>query len=352
MNQYNSNTNINTSNPIDESTTKAFNLNTLNNLNLVNNQNGLNNNNYYNKMNNYFSSYFLNKNILILDKDEDPIKIIENCDNAYIDQPITFLQIASGCITENEFGVYLDKPQGLYFTFYFKEKSNCFCRNCFKSSVMYFDMYANYVPSGKEIEEKVDNHYFAITRMCGCSDRLWFCDCIRPKMKVSFAQGGKHIGTIVDSCACCDDLLQVYDSNDELIYSIRTSCWQIGLCCGRNAETVAKIDFKILDTNGIRVGHIVKVPSSEDKLSQLMVFSRGGHDASNSFNVNFPKGCPPEHKFLLIIAAIKLGYQFFTKNANQCCTTCNRYCCNMCYYYYFPCKHIFSCCPFVTCDCC
>ena len=210
-------------------------------------------------------------------------------------------------------------------------------------------MWANYTPNAKEIEEKIGNRYFSIERSCGCSHRLYFCNCIRPKMYVKLAKDGRYLGKIIDVCALCDELLEIYDESDQLIYKIKTSCWQIGLCCGRNAETVAKIDFKVYNPNDIEVGHIVKMVSTADKLAQIAVFSHGGfHDSSNSFTVNFPAGCPPEHKFLLIIAAIKIGYQFFTKNVNQCVAKCNM-CCNNCLHILcFPYRRLLS---FLPCIC-
>lgn len=56
---------------------------------------------------------------------ENPKDIIGDCENAIVMQPTTYLQMASGCITENEYDVILDSPQGLVYAFYFKEKSNC-----------------------------------------------------------------------------------------------------------------------------------------------------------------------------------------------------------------------------------
>ena len=341
MSQYNLNNNQTINNiPSGDNTLNNLNLNTYSNQNLENNQSTTDLNNkdlpFYDRAHNLHELY---KNQFTV----DPLKDIENCENAIIDQPITYLQLASGCITENEFSVYLDTPRGLLYTFYFKEKSNCFVRNCFKSSDMCFDMWANYVTSSKEIEEKVDNRYFSLERSCGCSHRLYFCNCIRPKLYVKLAKDGRYLGKIIDVCACCDDLLEIYDESDQLIYKIKTSCWQIGLCCSRNAETVAKIDFKIYDPNSFLVGHIVKMVSTADKIAQISVFSHGGfHDASNSFIVNFPAGCSPEHKFLLIIAAIKIGYQFFTKNVNQCVSRCNMYCANWLYYCCFPYRNIFA----------
>ena len=266
----------------------------------------------------------------------DPINVIENCNNAIVKQPTTYLQIASGCITENEYDVVLDSPQGLVYAFYFKEKSSCCNRNCCNPATRHFDMYANYVPSAKEIEHKVERRYFFIERLCGCNSFCCCCNCIRPKMKITYAKTGQYLGLIVDSWDCCNHKLEIYDNTDQLIYEIKTSCCQIGLCCGRNAETVAKIDFKTYNLDTI-VGHLIKIPSTKDKTAQSEVDAHiGFHDASNSFIVNFPENATPDHKFLLIIAAIKLGYQFFTHNKSEyeydCCQSCG----NLCNYCCFP----------------
>lgn len=93
-------------------------------------------------------------------------------------------------------------------------------------------------------------------------------------MFIYYEKTGQYLGKIIDSCSCCDKLLEIYDSNESLIYEIRTSCCQLGLCCGRNAETVAKIDFKVVvpETQEI-VGHLVKIPSLNDKKGQEKVES-------------------------------------------------------------------------------
>ena len=287
---------------------------------------------------------------------EDPKDVIGDCDNAIVMQPTTYLEMVTGCITENEYDVILDYPQGLVYAFYFKEKSNCCCRNCCKQATRPFDMFSNIVPNGKAIEHKKENHYFKIERSCGCNHYCCCCNCIRPKMFIYYEKTGQYLGKIIDSCSCCDKLLEIYDSNESLIYEIRTSCCQLGLCCGRNAETVAKIDFKVVvpETQEI-VGHLVKIPSLNDKKGQERVESREGfHDSSNSFIVNFPDGASPDDKFLLTIAAIKLGYQFFTHNTSRCWNSCNNYCGNCCNYLALPIK--FTCGPFCcccpTCACC
>jgi len=287
---------------------------------------------------------------------ENPKDIIGDCENAIVMQPTTYLQMASGCVTENEYDVILDSPQGLVYAFYFKEKSNCYCRNCCRQATRSFDMFANIVPSGKAIEHKRDNHYFKIERSSGYNDYYCCCNCVRPKMFIYYEKTGQLLGKIIDSCSCCDKLLEIYDSSESLIYEIRTSCCQLGLCCGRNAETVAKIDFKVVapETQEV-IGHLIKIPSLNDKIGRGMVESyQGFHDASNSFIINFPNGASPDDKFLLTIAAIKLGYQFFTQNTCNCCNSCNSYCGNFCNFCTLPCKFMFGpfCCCGPCCMCC
>lgn len=288
---------------------------------------------------------------------EDPKDVIGDCKNAIIFQPTTYLQMASGCITENEYDVLLDSPQGLVYAFYFKEKSHCCCRNCCRQQQRPFDMYANIVPSGKPYEQRRDNHYFRIERSFGCDHYCCFCNCIRPKMYVYYEKTGQYVGKIIDSCRCCHNMLEIYDSTEKLIYEVGAHCCQLGFCCGRNAETVAKIDFKVFgpeNKDGKEeqdpIGHLIKIPSLNDKIGRSMVQShRGFHDDSNSFIVNFPEGASPDEKFLLVIAAIKLGYQFFTHNTSECCDRCNECCCNCCNYLCFLFRRIIN---IPCCFCC
>ena len=199
----------------------------------------------------------------------DPLDVIGNCENAIINQPTTYLQIATGCITENEYDVILDTPQGLVYAFYFKEKSNCCCRNCCKQAKRPLCIYGNYIPSGKDIMHKVERHYFDIERHCGCNHILCFCNFIRPKIWIYYSKSGKCLGSIIDACDFTKKMLEIYDDNEQLIYTIETSCCQIGLCYGRNAETVAKINFRIFDSSGKLLGHIIKIPSISDRLAQI-----------------------------------------------------------------------------------
>ena len=333
--------------------TDELNLNSINQLGLVNNQNIHNNPNKnltitekaYTIKYTPYNTLSNSSNYIYVD---DPKNVIGDCDNAIINQPITYLQLASGCITENEYDVILDSPQGLVYAFYFKEKSNFCCRNCCgRQATRPFYMYANFVPSAKEIEHRVDRNYFSIERCCGFNGLIYCCNCIRPKMRISYAKTGQYLGKIIDSCDLCNKKLEIYDNAEQLIYEIKTTCWQLGLCCGRNAETVAKIDFKIYNS-GTLVGHILKIPSIADKMAQIQVDSHVGfHDASNNFIVNFPVNATSDQKFLLIIAAIKLGYQFFTENRCDCCAACNRNCCNCGNYVCTPCRlfNIICCCP-------
>ena len=85
-------------------------------------------------------------------------------------------------------------------------------------------MYINIVPSGKGIEQRRDNRYFKIERSYGCNHYFCCCNYIRPKMFIYYEKTGQYLGKIIDSCCYCDKLLEIYDSNESLIYEIRTSC--------------------------------------------------------------------------------------------------------------------------------
>ena len=169
MSQYNnivSHSELN-NNRIDDNTTNNFNLNTFSNLNLVNNQKSMEEGRKGLTLGEKAKNLCGKKKADFL-YTNDPKQTIETCDNAIIEQPPTLLQIASECITECDYNVYLDTPQGLVYTFYFKEKSNCCIRNCCNIPNMSFDMWANFVASSKVIEQNVENRYFSIERPSGC----------------------------------------------------------------------------------------------------------------------------------------------------------------------------------------
>ena len=277
---------------------------------------------------------------------DDPILEIAECKNAVVLQPVSLLEMASGCVTNNEYNVFLDSPKGMIYAYYFKEKSNVCCRNICSQAKRPFDMIANNIPSQKEIEHRVENPYFDIDRPCGCTWICCPCNCIRPCMTIKFSKTGQYLGKIYDTCSCCDKVLEVYDQGANLIYEIVTPKCQIAfcnmsnfcLCCNSNrmAEEVAEIRFKIIK-DGRHVGNIIKIAQTTTVPASHLIASRYGmNDKSNSFIVNFPEDASPSYKLLLIIAAVKLGFQFFKANTTRCCCSCLLCCC----------------CPFCSLSCC
>lgn len=257
----------------------------------------------------------------------DPILAIEKIKNAIIMQPVALLEMVSGHVTENEYNVFFDSPEGLIYAFHFKENSNYCARNCCQQKKRCYEMIGRHVPSSNELEKLMNFPYLTIDRPCGCP--CFCCNCCRPYMMVKFASTQQYLGKIQDAFSCCDKLIEIRDRGDNLIYEIKTTEFQIGFCESRNAEEVAEIKFKIVKSGNV-VGYIIKMSQlTSVPASYLAKTQYGMNDKSNSFIINFPDESSPSEKLLLIIAAIMIGFQFFKGNIGNCCPS-NETCLGRC----------------------
>lgn len=277
----------------------------------------------------------------------EPIKAISEIKNAIVMQPISLLEMASGHVTENEYNVFFDSPNGLIYAFNFKEKSGYCCRNCCVQRKRTYEMIGRHVPNSNELERLMNYPYLEISRPCGCPSCC--CNCCRPYLMVKLASTGQYLGKIQDAFACCDKLIEVYSGQGNLLYEINTSDYQIGFCSGRNAEEVAEIKFKIT-RNGNIVGYIIKMTQiTTVPASHLIKAQYGMHDKSNSFLINFPDEASPAEKLLLIMSAIMIGYQFFTGNIGKICPTDPSGCCGCCLNCLDTCFRVCCCWPCLFC---
>lgn len=200
-------------------------------------------------------------------------------------------------------------------------------------------MIGRHVPSANELERLMNYPYLTIERPCGCT--CFCCNSCRPYMMVKLAGTQQYLGKIIDAFACCDKLIEICDRGDNLIYEIETTDFQIGFCEGRNAEEVAEIKFKIVKSGNI-VGYIIKtIQLTTVPASHLAKTQYGMNDKSNSFIINFPDDSSPSEKLLIIMAAIMIGYQFFTGNTGRICP--GR--CGSCCYYVENCLKCLFCGP-------
>ena len=277
----------------------------------------------------------------------EPIQAISNIKNALVLQATSLLEMVSGHVTDNEYNVFFDSPEGLIYAFHFKEKSNYCCRNCCLQKKRTYEMTGRHIPSANELDKLMNFPYLEIQRPCGCP--CCCCNCCRPYLIVKLASTGQYLGKIQDANACCEKLIEVHNASGNLLYEVKTTEFQIGFCSGRDTEEVAEIKFNIT-RNGNIVGYIIKmsqlttVPVGEKARVQY-----GMNDKSNSFLINFPEESSPAEKLLLIMAAIMIGYQFFKGNVGKICPSNPGTCCGCC----LNCIETwFKCCCMFPCFCC
>lgn len=81
-------------------------------------------------------------------------------------------------------------------------------------------------------------------------------------MKVSIAEGGLdvYIGKIRYPFTCDLNIdLEIYDSNGNIKYYIRTYCCRLGIWCPFPCESCQLVDFDVLDANKNKVSKLEKV---------------------------------------------------------------------------------------------
>jgi hypothetical protein len=99
--------------------------------------------------------------------------------------------------------------------------------------------------------------------------------------------------------------LDVFD-NKELIYRITAPCLNPGFlcgCCGCLADCCKHQEFRILDQYWETVGKIENVYNGMVKECMTK---------SDKFGIQFPSGCPLEHKILLLHAAVLIDFVAFS----------------------------------------
>ena len=230
---------------------------------------------------------------------QDPFTEIAQSYGAIIRQQPSFLEAATGCVTQNRYHVFLETPYGVKYAFKCHEHSDTCARCCCSSNARPLKMEMRHVISFQEYDTDLAKIFISIDKpfQCACC-----CFC-RPFMDVHLVDNRQRLGHIREPCTCCDIETEVYDANGHLRYEIHGDCCQVGLCCGACAQKLSNSYFEIRQNGSI----VVSIKKLSSNIGEFFT-------KADSFQINFPANATPADKFLLIIAGLMIDYQNFEKD--------------------------------------
>ena len=227
---------------------------------------------------------------------EDPLTELSHSTGAIIRQQVEFLEVLTGCETQNRYHVFLQTPMGLKYAFKCSERSTCCARCCCPGDCRSLEMIIRHVISFDQLQGDLAKIFISCEKPC----KIGCCCFCRPVMDVRLADSGVRLGTVREPFACCDLDSEVYDSAGNLRYEVEGDCCQIGLCCGDTVKKLASVEFKIKQ-NGATVGMLRKLGANFGEF-----FTK-----ADSYQIIFPQNATPEEKMLLIIDGLMIDYQYF-----------------------------------------
>lgn len=234
---------------------------------------------------------------------------IMGLEGIFVKQKIDLLEVLTGCEVENKYEVYRKAPGKVKKAgkklWKCKEKSGCYSRQCMTNNCRPLNI--KIVNLGANDDH--DRECMFVERPCTCS----FLCCNRPFAKVFFTENGgsEYLGKITDPWDCCNYSFKVYNKQDELAYTIFTTCCQCALCCkGYPCEPCERVTFQIFDRNGNQVGTVEK--KNKDCLKSAI------SDADN-FGMDFPSEFDWEMRSLFLVAMMFIDFMMFEEKggANQ-----------------------------------
>ena len=134
-----------------------------------------------------------------------------------------------------------------------------------------------------------------MNRPCGASDWLPCCP-----QSISVKDNTGFLGSVQQKVHCVNPwnmcgMFEISDSDDEVIYSIKTPCVLTTCCC-------TGVSFTILDKDGKEGGEISKQSAN--------VVKEAFTDA-DKFYIIFPENCAAQMKAVLIGALFLFHYLFY-----------------------------------------
>lgn len=233
---------------------------------------------------------------------------------AYIIQQVEWLEVLTGCETNNKYKVYIKTPnsRGKQKIFKCKEDSSWCDKNCWSSDCRPFNMKVKFSTDDNKVqEEKWDDQVALLQRPFKCT-----CWCInRPEMEINwFKPEAVNIGKIKAPFQFCDIKMDVYDNNSKMKYEIIASCCQCGFICRNGVCAVcSEVQMPIYKTENSN-----KVEANKD--GHIRKYVKGALEElftdADSFEITFPKDATPYDKFNLICAVLMIDYQYFEETAD------------------------------------
>lgn len=231
---------------------------------------------------------------------------LESRDGVFIKQKLEIGEILTGCQQANTYNVYPlskdgDKKGAKLFKC--KEQSDCCARVCLAPDCRPFTMKVKLSDNDEDVDS---SPFLEIDRPCKCT---CYC-CNRPEISVTYVEDGKseYLGKVVNPWTCCDIELEIFDKDNNKVYTIDGNCCQLGLHCSGPCDACQTIDFEIKTAGG-------EIVSSLQKRSPGCVAAMVSE--ADNFALNFPAKSTKEQRALLLCAVLFLDYRFFEEKHNN-----------------------------------
>eukprot|EP00825_Cyclidium_porcatum_P016629 TRINITY_DN19584_c0_g1_i1.p1 TRINITY_DN19584_c0_g1~~TRINITY_DN19584_c0_g1_i1.p1 ORF type:complete len:396 (-),score=30.47 TRINITY_DN19584_c0_g1_i1:367-1554(-) len=240
------------------------------------------------------------------------LNILANYSSVYIKQKLEIWEILCGCETQNSYGIFSGDCNGQKtYTQIFKakERSECCQRMILPGHCRSFNMnISSKIPVNRH--DLTDFEKFIFLRM----KRPYRCTYLcfeRPIMEVSTVEQGveKYIGKIINPFSCCDLILEIYNKDNNLDYTVKGDICQLGIQCrGFPCEACQEVRLDVLDKDN----HVLKPLTKRSPGCLKAMISD-----VDEFSVVFPDGASVYQKSLLISATLFMDYLFFEDNQQQ-----------------------------------
>jgi len=219
----------------------------------------------------------------------------------FLKQKFRPFQALTGCELQNRYHIYaLDengKERKGTKMFKCKETSEC-CQRQFCS------------PHCRAFSMNVNNKDYADQTFDGSSflhfERGFKCTCLcleRPEMAVRLTENGNdiYLGKVKNPFKWFDLICEIYDSNDNVKYTIDGSCCQCGVICEGPLCQAATLNIK---KDGNIVGTLSRVMGS---------IAKNCFSTNANFAITFPLDATAEDRCLFIAATIMIDFSYFEK---------------------------------------
>ena len=230
--------------------------------------------------------------------------ILNEQSDVMIKQKMEWLEVVSGCETENRYHVYGFDPltqQKKAKLFKCREKSDWCSRQCLSGSCRPFKMNISTIKPNGEQEP-----FLQMERPCRCT----FLCFNRPEVHVNLVENGRteYLGKVIDPFRWCNMEVDTYDHVNEIRYRIYGSCCQLGTFCRCPCDPCQTFNFDVRSATG-------------DNLSKMQKKSKGCIEAhytdADNFNLNFPKNITAGDKVMLMCAVLFLDFRHFERSPKK-----------------------------------